>query len=171
MRHFKDYFKSSALNDSDFAWDQDTVIKINSIQEETLQTRDGDKIYLCATLEGLDKPFRMNATICKSCKKAFKTPDLDSWVGKYISVYVQRDLKAFGELHDVLRVRPVAPKPPIVSPPADKTQLEAIRKGFKAINQDEQDYLKKAKLNNLEELNSTKAEQILKWLASKEVNK
>lgn len=166
MRHFKDYFKSSALNDSDFDWSNDTVVQIQSIQEETLQTRDGDKIYLCATLKGYQKPFRMNATICKSCKKAFRTPDLDLWVGKYISVYVQRDLKAFGDLHDVLRVRPVAPTPPVIAPPASAEQIKSIREGFKAIKQSEAEYLKKAKLSKLEELDSNKADKILTWLKS-----
>ena len=165
-RHYKDYFKSSALNDSDFGGDKDTTVKIVSIQEMTLQTKDGEKVYLCAALEGHDKPFRLNSTICKSIKKAFKSPILDDWIGKYIAVYVQRDLKAFGELHDVLRVRPVAPKPPVQSPPATPEQLKSIRDGFVKIGKDEAEYCGQAKITKLEDLNQERAIKVITWLNS-----
>jgi len=163
-RHYKDYFKSSALNDSDFTGDKDTTVMIKSIQEMTLQTKDGEKVYLCAMLEGHDKPFRLNSTICKNIKKAHKTPIIDYWVGKYIAVYVQKDLKAFGELHDVLRVRPVAPKPPVISPPATPEQIKSIRDGFAKMNKDEKEYCGQAKIAKLEDLNQERAIKVINWL-------
>ena len=164
-RHYKDYFKSSALNDSDFTGEKDTTVKIVSIQELTLATKDGDKVYLCAALEGHDKPFRLNSTICKSIKKAFKSPILEDWVGKYIAVYVQYDLKAFGESHDVLRVRPVAPRIPVASPPITPEQLKQITDGFKVIGKDIAEYCGQAKIARLEDLKQDKALVLINWLS------
>lgn len=169
-RHYKDYFKSSTLNDSDFDGQKDTVALIKSIQHTKIQTQDGEKMYLCAFLEGYDKPFRMNATICKSIKRAYKSSMVSDWEGKYISVYIQYDLKAFGDSHDVLRVRPVAPKPPVQSPPATPDQLKSIRDGFAKIGKDEKEYCGQAKVARLEDLNQDRALKVINWLNT-QVNK
>jgi len=57
------------------------------------------------------KPYILNATIVRQAiEQATGTRVLNKWIGKRISFYVKPNEKAFGKLHDVLRVRPTAPK-------------------------------------------------------------
>jgi len=61
-------------------------------------------------LVGHNKPFRTNATICKAIEKALKSQFPVDWVGKSISIYIEKGVRAFGESHNVPRVRTVAPR-------------------------------------------------------------
>ena len=165
-RHYKDYFESSVLNDGDFDRDKDMIVKIVKAQDMKIQTRDGDLVALCAILEGFKLPFRINSTVGKSISKALKTPYPDDWAGRHISVYILKDLRAFGDVHDVPRVRPVAPKPPVQSPPATPEQLKSIRDGFAKIGKDEAEYCGQAKIAKLEDLNQERAIKVITWLNS-----
>ena len=162
-RHYKDYFESSVLNDGDFDRDKDVVVKILKAQDMKIKTRDGDLVTLCAMLEGFTLPFRINSTVGKSISKALKTPYPDDWAGQHISVYVLRDLRAFGDVHDVPRVRPVAPRVQVAGPITSE-QIGFIRTGFERIKQDEKEYCTKAKINKLEDLKTDKAIKIINWL-------
>lgn len=107
--HYKDYFQSNTLQDNAFDSASDTVVTITKVNVQSLQTKDGKQDHLCAMLDGYEKPLRINKTIAKNIAKALKTPDVTQWVGKQITIYIEQGLRAFGELHDVPRVRPVAP--------------------------------------------------------------
>ncbi len=108
--HYKNYFEQSTLQDNNFDTVNDTIVTIQSVQMQELQTQEGKQMYLCATLASFDKPLRINKTIAKSIAKALKTNDPQEWAGKQVSIYIQKGLKAFGQLHDVPRVRPIAPR-------------------------------------------------------------
>ena len=162
-RNYKDYFESSVLNNGDFDNDNDTIVKILSAQDMKIKTRDGDIVTLCAMLEGYKLPFRVNATVAKNIHKALKTPYPDEWPGKHITVYILKGLVAFGESHDVPRVRPVAPRVQVAGP-ATPEQIEDIRHGFERIKQDEKAYCTKAGINKLEDLKTDKAIKIINWL-------
>lgn len=170
MPNYKCYFKHSVLNDSDFDGTKDTAVKILSITEEKIKTQDGEKVSLCARLEGYKLPLRLNSTICKSISKALKvalktdSSDTDKWPGQWISIYVHYNLQAFGDLHDVLRVRPVAPK---VSGPATPDQLVSIRAGLESIEMTEESYCQKAQLAKLEDIREDKASDLISFMAKK----
>jgi len=162
-RHYKDYFESSVLNNGDFDNDNDTIVKILSAQDMKIKTRDGDIITLCAMLEGYKLPFRVNATVAKNIHKALKTPYPEDWPGKHITVYILKNLVAFGDSHDVPRVRPVAPRVQVIAP-INSEQIGIIRSGFERTKQDEKEYCTKAGINKLEDLKTDKAIKIINWL-------
>jgi len=59
-------------------------------------------------LKGL-KPMVSNATNLKAIAKVTGSKFIEDWIGKAIIIRVQQ-VKAFGEMHDALRVATVAPK-------------------------------------------------------------
>ena len=162
-RHYKDYFESSVLNNGDFDNDNDTIVKILSAQDMKIKTRDGDIVTLCAMLDGYKLPFRVNATVAKNIHKALKTPYPEEWAGKHITIYILKNLVAFGDSHDVPRVRPQAPRLKVMTP-ASPEQIKNIRDGFARIKQDEAEYCQKAKLAKLEDLKQDKAMTVINWL-------
>lgn len=80
-------------------------VKIKSIkQEEIVGSNNNKNIKPVAEIEGY-KPFIINATNSKRLSKNFGSPFPDDWVGKEITIYVEKGHKSFGEFIDVLRVR------------------------------------------------------------------
>ena len=165
-RHYKDYFESSVLNNGDFDNDNDTIVKILSAQDMKIKTRDGDIVTLCAMLDGYKLPFRVNATVAKNIHKALKTPYPEEWAGKHITIYILKNLVAFGDSHDVPRVRPQAPRLKVMTP-ASPEQVANICEGFKKHGESIEAYCKKVGLNKIEDIKQDKAVTLINWLIKK----
>lgn len=60
--------------------------------------------------EGAQKGLIMNKTIAVAIAH-LHGPEMDAWTGKRIALYPTR-VKAFGAIHDVVRVRDYVPQPP-----------------------------------------------------------
>jgi len=118
--HYKDFFQSGTLQDNHFDGAGDTVVFIQSIQEQILQTVEGKKPYLCATLKGYEEPFRLNKTICKAVAKALGTPNPTQWAGQYVTVYIDHKVRdpQNGGLCSCPRVRTIKPRITIDTRPA-----------------------------------------------------
>ena len=58
----------------------------------------------CVTVDFVEsKPMIMNSTNLKTIHKVLNTPYIEDWVGMKIELTVEK-VKAFGEIHDALRV-------------------------------------------------------------------
>lgn len=102
------------------AWDlqpgQELILTISTVQVEMVTGSDGKKEQ-CTVVRFAEKmvdkvtikPMILNVTNAKAITKAHGTPYIEEWQGRKIQVHVER-VKAFGEMVDALRVRPVAPK-------------------------------------------------------------
>lgn len=55
------------------------------------------------------KPLVLNTTNNKTIAKVLKTPYVEQWTGKKIQLFVQPNVKAFGDVVDAVRVRPFLP--------------------------------------------------------------
>lgn len=138
-QHYKDFFNRSTLQDNAFDDSKDTVVTIANVQETELTTKNGEENYLCAFLEGYDKPLRLNVTMSKSITKALGSPIITDWVGKSISIYIEKGLRAFGDVHNVPRVRSVAPRVIIDTKPAIKVingakSMGELQKAWKGLS-------------------------------------
>jgi len=74
------------------------------------------------------KPMILNHTNVRAVAKALNTPYIEDWVGKQVTITVKQ-VKAFGEVHDALRIETVAPKP--IAPKKAFTQ-DNFEKAYKA---------------------------------------
>lgn len=101
-----DYLGSYALNPG-----EDLVVTIKSVGNESVTGTDGKKEN-CMVMRFQEnvKPMVLNATNSKTITKLFKTPYVEQWVGRKIQIYVEKGVKAFGEIVDALRIRPFLPK-------------------------------------------------------------
>ena len=89
---------------------KDLTVTIEKVVREQI-TGTGGKKEECtvAYLKG-HKPFILNNTNCKSIQKIYKTPYIEEWAGKSITLYVT-SIRAFGEDNvECLRVRNHIPK-------------------------------------------------------------
>lgn len=90
--------------------DQDLIVTIKSVSNELVTGTDGKK-ETCSVMRFMEdvKPMVLNATNSKTITKLLKTPYIEEWAGRKIQLYVQKNVKAFGDIVDALRIRPFLP--------------------------------------------------------------
>lgn len=105
--HFKklrnpDYLGSWDLADDNGVF-KNRVLTISNVKKEMVHDGRGGQEE-CVTVSFSDsKPMIMNSTNLKTISKTLNTPYIEEWAGKKIEVKVEK-VKAFGEVHDALRV-------------------------------------------------------------------
>jgi hypothetical protein len=108
--HFKklrnlDYLGSWDLADTNGNF-KNRALTIKEVKKEMVHDGKGGQED-CVTVHFLEsKPMIMNSTNLKTIHKTLGTPFIEDWVGKKIELSVEK-VKAFGEIHDALRVAKV----------------------------------------------------------------
>ena len=89
---------------------QDLIVTIKSVANEVVTGTDGKK-ETCSVMHFTEdvKPLVLNATNSKAITKLLKTPYIEQWTGRKIQLYVEKGIKAFGDIVDAIRVRPFLP--------------------------------------------------------------
>lgn len=99
---------------------EERTVEIVSVAKQPVKGTDGKETQCTvATLKG-EKPFILNRTNCKTLTKVFKSPYIENWKGKKIIIYVDPNVKAFGDVVEALRIRPTAPILPTLDPKSPK---------------------------------------------------
>lgn len=105
--HFKklknpDYLGSWDLADQNGNF-KNKIVTIKSVEKKMVHDGRGGQEE-CVTVKFHEcKPMVMNSTNLKTIHKSLDTPYIEDWEGKKIEISVQK-VKAFGEIHDALRV-------------------------------------------------------------------
>ena len=105
--HFKklrnpDYLGSWDLTDENGNF-KNRILTIKDVKKQMVHDgRGGQEECVTVSFEE-SKPMVMNATNLKTIHKSLNTPYIEEWIGKKIELTVQK-VKAFGEMHDALRV-------------------------------------------------------------------
>ena len=105
--HFKklrnpDYLGSWDLADANGNF-KNRILTIKEVKKEMVHDGKGGKED-CVTVHFVEaKPMIMNSTNLKTIHKSLGTLYIEDWAGKKMQVTVEK-VKAFGEVHDALRV-------------------------------------------------------------------
>lgn len=103
--HWKKLTNPDYLGAYDFQPNEERVATIKEVKMQTVTGADGKKEEcIVAYFKEPFKPMILNATNCKTITKLFKTPYIQDWADKKI-VIVVRQVKAFGEMVDALRIK------------------------------------------------------------------
>jgi len=83
-------------------------VKIKDVKQMKVKGTDGkEELCTVAFLDG-QKPMILNSTNCKTITAIYQTPFIEEWKGKEIILFVAK-IKAFGDVVDALRIKPIAP--------------------------------------------------------------
>lgn len=112
--HWRKILNTDYLGGFDLADDQgkfnDIVVTIKDVKRETVKDQNGkEDVCLVAHFKESVKPMILNVTNSKTITKLLKTPYIERWAGNRIQIGTEK-VKAFGEIHDALRVRNYPPK-------------------------------------------------------------
>lgn len=120
---------------------QELNVTIEKVIREQVNGADGKKEECTVAYLKGQKPFILNATNSKTISKALKSPYIEDWAGKTITLYAAK-IKAFGEELEALRVKPTVPSRPELTPTHQKwagavkaliagnTTIEAIKSAY-----------------------------------------
>lgn len=120
---------------------QELNVTIEKVIREQVAGPDGKKEECTVAYLKGQKPFILNATNSKMISKALKSPYIEDWAGKTITLYAAK-IKAFGEELEALRVKPNVPTKPELIPThakwagavkaliAGNTTIEAIKSAY-----------------------------------------
>ena len=154
--HWKKLTNPLYLGAYDFQPGEERTLKITEVKRETITGPDGKKEECSVAHLANSKPIILNSTNSKRITKALQTPYIEDWAGKFITVYVETGVRAFGDIVDAIRIKPTAPviDLPELKPghakwdgatkavQAGNTTIEAIRKSFRLSKENEELLLK-----------------------------
>jgi hypothetical protein len=110
-----DYLGSYSLDNGKGGF-SDVTATIQSIQVESVTGTDGKKED-CMVMRFKEsrvgsvemKPMIVNVTNAKTMENLFKSPYVEDWAGRRVTIGTEK-VKAFGEVHDALRIRKTLPR-------------------------------------------------------------
>jgi hypothetical protein len=109
--HWKKVFNSDYLGSCDLEDGKDLKAVIKSVSVKSIKGQDGkeqDRNVAIFT-DSKIKPMILNATNCKIVKKFAKSVFINDWNNIPVQIYVKDDIRAFGDITEGLRIRPVQP--------------------------------------------------------------
>jgi hypothetical protein len=118
LTHWKNQFNYDYLGSYSLKDGKDVVLTMQATTREMVVGGDGKKkeCFVCHFKEKADwiKPMILNRTNCKTIEKIYGTPYIEEWNGKQITIYIAKNIKAFNDVVDALRIRPQKPQKPTV---------------------------------------------------------
>ncbi|MBU3661188.1 MAG: hypothetical protein FGM14_15050 [Flavobacteriales bacterium] len=88
---------------------QNRIVTIKEVKQDVVFDGKGGSEQCPVVLFNECKPMVANSTNLKAIQKVTGSPFIEDWVGKQIELTVVK-VKAFGEIHDAIRVVPKAPQ-------------------------------------------------------------
>ena len=100
------------LGEADFQDGEEKVLTIDTVNgAEAVQTAEGKSIKAVIHWKEKDnKPMILNVARSKAITKVVGSPYFEDWIGKPVQLYIDHNVKAFGEVVSAVRVRPFKPR-------------------------------------------------------------
>jgi hypothetical protein len=110
--HWKKVFDSDYLGACDLEDGQDLKATIEQVQVQKIKNTQGaeEERNVAVFKDKAVKPMILNVTNCKILKKFAGSPFIQDWAGLSILIYVKKDVKAFGDITEGLRIRDYQPR-------------------------------------------------------------
>jgi hypothetical protein len=148
----KTHFKLMKNTDYLGSWDlmddngniKNRTFKIIKVEKKEVFDGNGKSENLPVLFLENSKPMVLNSTNMKTIAKYLKSPFIEDWSGASVEITVKK-IKAFGEMHDALRVQNAtkttsqAPAPPPVPQAMTDKQFEAIKNLLNSDKKEEQE--------------------------------
>lgn len=129
--HFKklqnpNYTGSWDLMDKDGNYIEKVVTIEKTLQQSVNNGNGGVEDLPVIHIKGM-KPVVLNSTNIKAVARITGSNFIEDWVGKEITLYVQK-VKAFGEMHDAIRIKkPIAKQKPTIDDDRFNKAVESIK--------------------------------------------
>ena len=98
------------LGEAEFQEGEEKILTIKGVnQAETIMTAEGRSQKAVLHFMEKEKPMILNVTNSKAIQKVVGSPFFEDWPGNTIQLYIDPNVRAFGEIVSAVRVRPRKP--------------------------------------------------------------
>jgi hypothetical protein len=109
--HWKKAFNKDYLGSHDLEPGQDLIAVIKSVGVIQVVDPKGDKSPCnVAHFAGNIKPMILNSTACKQMRGWTGSPYIEDWIKVPVQIFILDGVRAFGEVVEALRLRPMQPR-------------------------------------------------------------
>ncbi len=114
---------------------EERTVEIVKVVKESVKGSDGKSEDCTVAYLKDEKPMILNSTNCRILSKLYDTPYIDDWKGKTVIIRAEK-VKAFGDVVEALRIKPIKPPLPELTPDHPKwaEAVKAVKADPKAID-------------------------------------
>jgi len=128
--HWKKQFNYDYLGSYSLDGKREMVVSIKGVGSAKVTGQNGRKEdCFVVYYNEMDKPMILNRTNAKAIEKVAGSGLVEDWVGVRVTLYVEKGVKAFGDVVDALRIRDKKPSQSKMTKEVETAMLDAIKSG------------------------------------------
>jgi len=128
--HWKKQFNYDYLGSYSLDGKREVVVTVKGVGTSKVTGQSGRKedCFVVYFTE-MDKPMILNRTNAKAIEKVSGSGLVEDWVGTRVTLFVEKGVKAFGDVVDALRIRDKKPSMSKMTKEVETSMLDAIKSG------------------------------------------
>ena len=128
--HWKKQFNYEYLGSYSLEGKRELVVTITKLSNEVVTGQQGRKEdCFVVYFKEFDKGMILNRTNARAIEKVSGSGLIEDWVGTQVTLYVEKGVKAFGDVVDALRIRDRKPVRQTMTKEIETSMLDAIKQG------------------------------------------
>jgi len=128
--HWKKQFNYEYLGSYSLEGKREIVVSIKGVGSAKVTGQNGRKEdCFVVYFNEMDKPMILNRTNAKAIEKVAGSGLVEDWVTVRVTLYVEKGVKAFGDIVDALRIRDKKPSQNKMTKEVETAMLDAIKSG------------------------------------------
>jgi len=128
--HWKKQFNYEYLGSYSLDVKKEAVVTVSRLAQEKVTGQQGRKEdCFVVYFKEFDKGMILNRTNARAIEKVSGSGLIEDWVGVQVTLYVEKGVKAFGDVVDALRIRDKKPTRQTMTKEIETSMLDAIKNG------------------------------------------
>jgi hypothetical protein len=128
--HWKKQFNYEYLGSYSLDGKKEIVVTVSKLSQEKVTGQQGRKEdCFVVYFKEFDKGMILNRTNARAIEKVSGSGLVEDWVGVQVTLYVEKGVKAFGDVVDALRIRDKKPTRQTMTKQIETSMLDAIKNG------------------------------------------
>jgi len=128
--HWKKQFNYEYLGSYSLDSKREAVVTVSRLAQEKVTGQQGRKEdCFVVYFKEFDKGMILNRTNARAIEKVSGSGLIEDWLGVQVTLYVEKGVKAFGDVVDALRIRDKKPTRQTMTKEIETSMLDAIKNG------------------------------------------
>lgn len=128
--HWKKQFNYEYLGSYSLDSKREVVVTIIKLSQEKVTGQQGRKEdCFVVYFKEFDKGMILNRTNARAIEKVANSGLIEEWIGVQVTLYVEKGVRAFGDVVDALRIRDRKPVRQEMTKDIEHSMLDAIKQG------------------------------------------
>jgi hypothetical protein len=128
--HWKKQFNYEYIGSYSLDGKREVIVTVNHLAQEKVTGQQGRKEdCFVVYFREFDKGMILNRTNARAIEKVSGSGLIENWIGTQVTLYVEKGVKAFGDVVDALRIRDKKPSRQKMTKEIETSMLDAIKQG------------------------------------------